>query len=271
MKETIEQRFETCAERNEGALIAYITAGDPSLDRLPVLLELLQEAGTDLIEVGIPFSDPLADGPVIQAAAHRAIQNGTTLPRVLETISNYQSQINRPLIAFTYYNPVQRYGLERFAQEAREAGFAGCLMTDLPPDEADEWLHYAGKVDLRPVFLLAPTSTEERIRLVSERGRGFVYCVSRTGVTGVRDQVPEEVMELVNRTRLHTDMPVAVGFGIAVPEHVRQVCSFADGAVVGSRLVSLLHEHRDSLDWEQAVKAYVRSLKEGTKAEEAKN
>lgn len=271
MRETIEQRFETCAERSEGALIVYTTAGDPSLERLPALLEQLQRAGADLIEVGIPFSDPLADGPVIQAAAHRAIQNGTTLPRVLETISNYQGRIDCPLIAFTYYNPVQRYGLERFAQEAREAGFEGCLMTDLPPDEADEWLHYASSAGLRPIFLLAPTSTEERIRLVSERGRGFVYCVSRTGVTGVRDQVPEEVVELVNRTRLSTEMPVAVGFGIATPEHVRQVCSFADGAVVGSRLVSLLHEHRDSPDWKQAVETYVRSLKEGTKAGEAKH
>lgn len=260
-----------CAGRNEGALIVYVTAGDPSLERLPAVLDLLQEAGADIIEVGIPFSDPLADGPVIQAAAYRAIGNGTTLPRVLETISNYRSQINRPFIAFTYYNPVQHYGLERFAREAQEAGFDGCLMTDLPPDESDEWLHYAGEVDLRPIFLLAPTSTEARIRLVSERGRGFVYCVSRTGVTGVRDHVPDEVVELVNRTRLSTDMPVAVGFGIATPEHVRQVCSFADGAVVGSRFVSLLNDHRDSPDWAQTAQAYIRSMKEGAKVKGANN
>jgi tryptophan synthase alpha chain len=268
MKETIEQRFEKCAGRNEGTLIIYVTAGDPSLEKLPALLELLQEAGADIIEVGIPFSDPLADGPVVQAATYRAIQSGTTLPRVLETISNCRSQINRPLIAFTYYNPVQHYGLERFAQEARAVGFEGCLMTDLPPDEADGWLHYAGEMDLRPIFLLAPTSTEERIRLVSERGRGFVYCVSRTGVTGVRDQVPEEVPALINRIRQHTPLPVAVGFGIATPEHVRQVCSFAEGAVVGSRFVALLHEHRDSPDWAQTAKEYIRALKAATKKSE---
>lgn len=261
----LEPVFESLRARGEAALIAYITAGDPSLERLTDILRLLEDAGVDMVEVGFPFSDPLADGPVIQAAMHRALQAGATLPRVLETVAAVSPTLQMPLIAFTYYNPVQRYGLGRFAQEAVAAGFTACLMTDLPPDEADEWLSHARQHGLQPIFLLTPTSTTERIRLVAERGQGFVYCVSRTGVTGARDQLPPDLPELIQRIRQHTTLPIAVGFGVSKPDHVRQIAQIADGAVVGSQLVQYLHEFADSPNWQAAIGDYLRGLKMATR------
>jgi tryptophan synthase alpha chain len=263
--ERLETVFETLRARGEAALIAYITAGDPSLERLPDILRLLQDSGVDMVEVGFPFSDPLADGPVIQAAMYRALQQGTTLPKVLEAIAAVSPTIQMPLIAFTYYNPVQRYGLERFAREAVAAGFTACLMTDLPPDEADEWLRHARQHGLQPIFLLTPTSTTERIRLVAARGQGFIYCVSRTGVTGARDQLPPDLPELIQRIRQHTSLPIAVGFGVSKPDHVRQIAQIADGAVVGSQLVQYLHEFADSPHWQTAIGEYLRGLKQATR------
>ena len=263
--ERLETVFEALRARGEAALIAYITAGDPSLERLPDILRMLQVSGVDMVEVGFPFSDPLADGPVIQAAMYRALQGGTTLPRVLETVAAVSPTLKMPLIAFTYYNPVQRYGLARFAKDAVAAGFTACLMTDLPPDESDEWLAHARQAALQPIFLLTPTSTAERIRLVAERGQGFVYCVSRTGVTGARDQLPPDLPDLIQRIRAHTTLPIAVGFGVSTPAHVRQIAQIAEGAVVGSQLVQQLHAHADSPDWEQALGDYVRGLKAATR------
>jgi len=264
--ERLETVFETLRARGETALIAYITAGDPALERLPDILHLLQDSGVDMVEVGFPFSDPLADGPVIQAAMHRALQRGTTLPQVLEVVAAVSPTLRTPLIAFTYYNPVLRYGLDRFAQEAAAAGFTACLMTDLPPDEADEWLQHARRYALQPIFLLTPTSTTERIRLVAARGQGFIYCVSRTGVTGARDQLPPDLPALIQRIREHTALPIAVGFGISKPDHVRQIAEIADGAVVGSQLVQYLHDFADSPNWQAAIGEYLRGLKQATRS-----
>ena len=263
--EQLESVFERLRARGEAALIAYFTAGDPSLEQLPDILHLLEDSGVDMVEVGFPFSDPLADGPVIQAAMHRALQRGTTVPRVLDTVAQVSATLQIPLIAFTYYNPVQRYGLERFARDAVQAGFSACLMTDLPPDEADEWLEYARRYSLQPIFLLTPTSTEARIRLVAARGKGFIYCVSRTGVTGARDQLPPDLPDLIARIRAHTAMPIAVGFGVSKPEHVRQIAQTADGAVVGSQLVRYLHEFAGSPHWQAALGEYLRGLKAATR------
>lgn len=261
----LEPVFERLKAQGEAALIAYLTAGDPSLERLPDILRLLHDSGVDMVEVGFPFSDPLADGPVIQAAMHRALQNGTTLPRVLDAVAQVSSTVPIPLIAFTYYNPVQRYGLEKFARDAVQAGFTACLMTDLPPDEADEWLRSARQHSLQPIFLLTPTSTAERIRLVAARGEGFIYCVSRTGVTGARDQLPPDLPDLVARIRAHSSLPIAVGFGVSKPDHVRQIAQIADGAVVGSQLVRYLHEFADSPHWQTAIGEYLRGLKTATR------
>lgn len=262
---SLENRFAELKARNESALIVYITAGDPSLERLPEILKVLEDSGADMVEIGFPFSDPLADGPVIQSAMWRAIQRGVNLQRVLDQVALCREQVGLPLVAFTYTNPVQRYGFARFAQEAIRVGFDACLMTDLPPDEADEWLTHARSHRIKPIFLLTPTSTQERIQLVAERGEGFIYCVSRTGVTGARDELPPDLPDLVARIREHTSMPIAVGFGISKPEHVRQVAQFADGAVVGSQLVQLLHECADSPDWHRTLGDYVRALKEATR------
>jgi tryptophan synthase alpha chain len=261
----LEERFEALRQAGEAALIVYITAGDPSLEQLPQILQMLQDAGADMVEVGFPFSDPLADGPVIQAAMDRALARGATPVRILETIARCREQIEMPLIAFTYYNPVQRYGLERFAQDARAAGFDACLITDLPPDEADEWLTYARAAGLQTVFLLTPTSTTERIRLVAERGQGFIYCVSRTGVTGARDELPPDLPDLIARIREHTLLPIAVGFGISKPEHARAVAKIADGVVVGSQIVHYLHEFAESPHWAKVVGDFVRALKSACK------
>ncbi len=257
----LQQCFERLKRKGEAALIVYITAGDPSLQRLPEVLRMLQDAGVDMVEVGFPFSDPLADGAVIQAAMDRALARGTTPAQILETVAACRSEIAMPLIAFTYYNPVLRYGVARFAQDARRAGFDACLITDLPPDEADEWLRHARAAGLQTIFLLTPTSTAERIRLVAERGTGFIYCVSRTGVTGARDELPPDLPDLIARIREQTTLPIAVGFGISRPEHVRAVAQLADGAVVGSQVVHYLHEYADSPHWATVVGDFVRALK----------
>ena len=262
---SISERFHALQQAGEAALIVYITAGDPSLEQLPEILQLLQDAGADMVEIGFPFSDPLADGPVIQAAMDRALAKGVTPPRILEAVARCRESIEMPLIAFTYYNPVLRYGTERFAQDAYRAGFDACLITDLPPDEADEWLSYARAAGLQTIFLLTPTSTTERIRLVAERAQGFIYCVSRTGVTGARDELPPDLPDLLARVREHTALPVAVGFGISKPEHVRTVARIAEGAVVGSQIVHYLHEYADSPHWARVVGDFVRALKSACK------
>lgn len=261
----LEQRFQALQQADEAALIVYITAGDPSLEQLPEILKVLRDAGADMVEVGFPFSDPLADGPVIQAAMDRALAKGVTPPRILEMVAHCRAEIETPLIAFTYYNPVLRYGQERFAHDARAAGFDACLITDLPPDEADEWLPYARAAGLQTIFLLTPTSTAARIRLVAERGQGFIYCVSRTGVTGARDELPPDLPDLIARIREQTALPIAVGFGISKPEHVRTVARIADGAVVGSQVVHYLHEYADSPHWAKVVGDFVRVLKSACK------
>ncbi len=261
----IEERFRALQAAGEAGLIVYITAGDPSLEQLPDILRMLEDAGADMVEIGFPFSDPLADGPVIQAAMDRALGRGVTPPRILERVARCRETIEMPLIAFTYYNPVLRYGLEQFAQDAHTAGFDACLITDLPPDEADGWLPYARAVGLQTIFLLTPTSTTERVRLVAERGQGFVYCVSRTGVTGARDHLPPDLPALIARIREHTTLPVVVGFGISKPEHVRTVARIAEGAVVGSQIVHYLHEYADSRNWAKVVGDFIRALKSACK------
>jgi len=262
---SITGRFHTLQQAGEAALIVYITAGDPSLERLPEILQVLQDAGTDMVEIGFPFSDPLADGPVIQAAMDRALAQGVTPARILEVVARCREPIEMPLIAFTYYNPVLRYGLERFAQDAHLAGFDACLITDLPPDEADEWLFSARAAGLQTIFLLTPTSTAERIQLVAARAEGFIYCVSRTGVTGARDELPSNLPDLITQIRAYTALPIAVGFGISKPEHVRAVARIADGAVVGSQIVHYLHEYAHSPHWARVVGDFVRALKSACK------
>lgn len=231
-------RFSELKRRGEKALICYLTAGDPSLEAVHEIIQALEEAGADVIEIGMPFSDPIADGPTIQASSQRALDRGVTPKSVLEAISKAQTSV--PLVLMGYTNPVYRWGFERFASDAKAAGLSGTILSDLTPEESEDWVHASREADLDTIFLASPTSTDARLDAVCARSSGFVYAVSRTGVTGAASQAPPEVKDLVTRIKVRTKLPVCVGFGISKPEHVRMVCDVADGAVVGSWLVDLL-------------------------------
>lgn len=238
----IGERFERRRGEGRAAFVAFLTAGDPSLDRTVDAAGELDAAGADVLELGVPFSDPLADGPVIQRSSERALARGVTLPAVLDAVSRIRERSSLPLLLFSYFNPFLQYGLERLARDARERGVDGVLVTDLPPEEADGWIGVAREADLDTVFLAAPTSPPERLARVAERSRGFVYAISRTGVTGERQVLSEDAGPLVARLRERTRVPVALGFGISTPEQVREAGRVADGVVVGSALVRFLEE-----------------------------
>ena len=246
--------------RSEGgkAFVAFLTAGDPSLERTVEAAREMELGGADVLEVGVPFSDPLADGPVIQRASERALRRGTTLARVLGAARAIRARSALPLLLFTYFNPVLRYGLRRLAGEAADSGVDGVLVTDLPPEEAGAWIEAAREAGLDTVFLAAPTSSDVRLGLVSETSRGFVYAVSRTGVTGETEALSEEAGALVRRLKALTEAPVALGFGIGTPAQVAAAAAAADGVVVGSALVRFLEETPDG-----DVGGHVRWLKSG--------
>ena len=240
----------------------YLTAGDPDLDTTRALLPALAAAGADIIEIGIPFSDPLLDGPVIQSSAHRALLAGATPPAVLATVAQTAADLTCGTLFMTPYNLVWRHGLRAFATDTRDAGVDGVLITDLPPEEADTWQAAADEAGVETIYLLAPTSSPERIALAARRATGFIYLISRRGVTGVQADVPVELSAVVGRIRQQTERPIAVGFGIATAQHVSQVCAIADGAVVGSALVEQINAQPD--DPVGAAIDLVRGLKAGT-------
>jgi len=255
----ISQRFEALRAEGKKGLVVYIMAGDPDLETTRQLILELERSGADIIELGIPFTDPLADGPSIQAANERALASGTTLEAILDFVRSMREETQIPILLMSSYNPIFRAGEERLAREAVAAGVDGMLITDLPPEEAAEWKATAAAAGLDTIFLLAPTSTDERIRIASKISSGFVYCVSRTGVTGVQADLPPDLHGLLDRIRAETDQPIAVGFGVSKPEHVRQIGEWCDGAVVGSAVVNLIaKEGKDSV---AAVGKFVRELK----------
>jgi tryptophan synthase alpha chain len=238
----IGERFARLRRDGKKAFVAFVTAGDPSLDRTVEVAFELERGGVDVLELGVPFSDPLADGPVIQRASDRALRRGTTLAAVLDVVRRIRRRSDLPLLLFSYANPLLRYGLKRTATDARDAGADGMLVTDLPPEEAGDWLGAARAADVDTVFLAAPTSPEARLRLVAEASRGFVYAVSRTGVTGEREALSSDARPLVERLKALTSEPVALGFGISTPAQVAAAAAVADGVVVGSALVRSLEE-----------------------------
>lgn len=240
----------------------YLTAGDPSLDATAGLLEAIGQGGADVIELGVPFSDPLADGPVIQRASERAVRGGATLRQVLERLPRWREKLSAPIILFTYFNPVLQYGLENFARDAAQAGADGALIVDLTPEEAGDYIGVMRGHRLDTVFLASPTSTDERIERVAAASTGFLYLVSRTGVTGERQSLSAAVQPLVERARRFTRLPLAVGFGVSTPEQVRAVQSIADAAVVGSAVVHAIEE-RYPAGGAPAVRDFVRWLKDG--------
>lgn len=239
----IGRRFAARAREGRKAFIAFVTAGDPSLERTVEVAASLDEAGVDVLELGVPFSDPLADGPVIQRASDRALKQGTRLASVLEAARRIRARSELPLLLFSYVNPLLRYGLDALAADAAAAGIDGVLVTDLPPEEGGEWIDCARRSGLDTVFLAAPTSPEARLRRVADCSRGFVYAVSRTGVTGERDALSGDAAGLVGRLKALTDAPVALGFGLSTPEQVRAAADVADGVVVGSAIVRFLEEN----------------------------
>ena len=238
----ISDAFTRCRREGRKAFVAFLTAGDPSLERTVELAWEMAAAGVDVLELGVPFSDPLADGPVIQRASERALRRGTTLERVLGAARAIRARSPLPLLLFSYFNPLLRYGLDRLAREARDTGVDGVLVTDLPPEEAGAWIAVAREAGLDTVFLAAPTSSDDRLALVSEASRGFVYAVSRTGVTGESEALPEDAALLAGRLKALTAAPVALGFGIATPAQVAAAAALADGVVGGSALVRFLED-----------------------------
>jgi tryptophan synthase alpha chain len=251
------------ALRKEGrpGLVTYTTAGDPDLSRSADLLKALVRAGADVLEVGVPFSDPLADGPVIQRATERALAAGGSLRASLDVIEAVRRDVSTPIVVFSYANPIVRMGLDRFAERAAQVGVDGVLALDLPIEEADEFREALSRVDIDTIFLLSPTTTSARISRAGELGRGFLYGISRLGVTGARDTVASGAEEMVKRIRALTKLPLALGFGISRPEHVAEVGRYADAAVVGSALVALIAEASGSPQLIPRVEEYVRSLR----------
>ncbi|MHB8636971.1 MAG: tryptophan synthase subunit alpha [Fimbriimonadaceae bacterium] len=256
---SVSEHLRGVRARGEKALVAFITAGDQPLEQLPKLIGVLEEGCVDLIEIGVPFSDPFGEGVTIQASSQRSLTNGTTARAVLAALKMAKPVV--PLVTMGYVNPVMRFGFAEYAAALAEAGVGGSIIQDLVPEEADAWCDAANKSGLETIFLAAPTSTASRIDAVCRRSTGFVYAISRTGVTGAGQEAPPEVAELVGKLRQKTELPICVGFGVSKPEHVRMVCAVADGAVVGSSLVELLHQKWGGGAGSSAIVEYLRSLK----------
>ena len=244
---------------NRPSLVAYVTCGDPDLATTRAVVLAAIDAGADVIELGVPFSDPVADGPVIQRASQRAIEQGVSLADVLKLAAEIRQHAQSTgVIIFSYLNPILRMGMEKFCKIARHAGVDGALLTDLPVEEADDYLREMRRNDLATVFLAAPTSTDERLKHIAEASSGFVYAVSRTGVTGARQQLPDDARKLVRRLRKYTKLPIAVGFGISTAEQFAAVGEFADAAVVGSAIVETI-EHNPGKEAE-SVAEFIKQL-----------
>lgn len=262
----IQDAFARMTAEDRTGLVAYVTAGDPDLQRSAQVIRAVAEGGADIIEVGVPFSDPLADGPEIQRASERALAAGTTLDGVLHMVAELRRDLDTPFVLFTYANPVVRMGLETFARRASDAGIDGVLLLDIPLEEAAEARAAFLAHGLAPIFLLSPTTSDERVRRSSEMGEGFLYVISRLGVTGVRDAVAGDAQALVDRIRRHSDLPIALGFGLSRPEHVTDVGRYADAAVVGSALVAQIARHGASPRLADEVRDFVRWLRGGVPA-----
>ncbi|MEN6373248.1 MAG: tryptophan synthase subunit alpha [Smithella sp.] len=257
----ISGKFNVLREKKEKALIMYLTAGDPSLTITKELILALEEAGADILEIGVPFSDPTADGPVIQAAAQRALKNGTTLTAILEMIREVRQVSQIPIVLFGYYNPIFVYGAKKFAHAAARAGVDGVLVVDLPPEEAPELKEFTDAADIDFIFLIAPTTGAKRARQIADEAAGFIYYISITGITGTAAPKIADIEAAVKRLRRITKLPVAVGFGITKPEQAGEIGKTADGVVVGSALVWLIDENRNNPDLINIVMDYTGTIK----------
>jgi tryptophan synthase alpha chain len=266
----IDARFQELAERGESAFVAYVTGGDPTIEATDKILLELDRAGVDILELGVPFSDPIADGVVIQEASQRALKHNVSLRDMIAATARLREQSEMPVLLFTYYNPALAYGIEALAKDAHAAGVDGILCVDLPPEESEDYKRVMDAAGMATVYLLAPTSPTYRIKLVAEKSSGFVYYVSRTGVTGERAELADSLNDMLGQIKEHTDKPVAVGFGISTPEQAEKVAGLAEGVVVGSAIVRLIGELGDTPGMPEKVGAFVKSLADATHGTAAK-
>ena len=262
----ITERFAQLRERGQKGFVVYIGAGDPNLETTRRLALAFDAAGVDVLELGVPFSDPLADGLVNQLAAQRGLESGTTPPKVLETVAAIRRESRIPIVLYIYFNLVHHRGLKTFIEEAARAGVDGLLVLDLPPEESGNYEALMRAADLCVIYLVAPTTPEDRIELIVKRGTGFIYYVSREGVTGMQQKVSDTIAQMTSQIRSHTDLPIAVGFGISTPEQAKIVAANAEAIVVGSAIVNQIAQEGKSPDLVPRVTEFVKSLADGVKS-----
>ena len=260
----IDATFQNLKQTNTAAFIAYVSAGDPTLDKSLSIIRGLAEAGADVIELGVPFSDPLADGAVNQLAADRALKAGCTLPKVLDLVRDFRTTHQTPIILFTYLNPIFAYGYDEFIVAASKAGVDGILLLDLPPDEANSSSEFSKSSALKSITLIAPTSPESRISSLAKQSEGFIYALSRTGVTGAQAAPSDSIGQTVSAIKKHTDTPVCVGFGITTPDQAAMVANLSDGVIVGSAIVNQIAQNADSPELTEIVTNFTKPLIEAT-------
>jgi tryptophan synthase alpha chain len=261
----IVERFARLGDERKKGFVVYIGAGDPNLEATRQLALAFDKLGVDVLELGVPFSDPLADGLVNQLAAQRGLESGTTPPKLLETVAAIRRESQIPIVLYIYYNLIHRRGVEQFIQDAAKAGVDGLLVLDLPPEESDGYEALMRKAGLCNIYLVAPTTPEERIELIVKRGAGFIYYVSREGVTGMQTKVADTITQMTAKIRAHTDLPIAVGFGISTPEQAKIVAASAEAVVVGSAIVDQVARHGKSPDLIKRVSEFVKPLLEAVK------
>lgn len=261
----IAERFASLRRKGEKGFVVYIGAGDPNLEATRKLALAFDEIGVDVLELGVPFSDPLADGLVNQLAAQRGLESGTTPPRVLETVAAIRKELQIPIVLYIYFNLIHRHGLERFIREAAQAGVDGMLVLDLPPEEGETYETLMRQAGLCNIYLVAPTTPEDRVELIVKRGTGFIYYVSREGVTGMQTKVADTIAQMTARIRAHTDLPIAIGFGISTPEQARTVAASAEAVVVGSAIVAQIEQHGRTQELVPRVRDFVKSLMQAVK------
>jgi tryptophan synthase alpha chain len=259
----IEQCFERLKQDGRKGFIVYIGAGDPNLEATRKLALAFEKAGVDILELGVPFSDPLADGLVNQLAAQRGLESGTTPPKVLDLVAGLRKETSIPIVLYIYFNLIHRYGMERFVRDAAKAGVDGLLVLDLPPEEGGPYETAMAQAGLCNIYLVAPTTPEDRVELIVKRGKGFIYYVSREGVTGMQSKVSETIAQMTAQIRAHTALPIAVGFGISTADQARMVAANCDAVVVGSAVVNQIAEHGRSADLVQRVSEFVEGIGEG--------
>ena len=260
MLNRIDKTFERLRQKGRKAFIVFLTAGDPDIKTTERLVVELEARGVDIIELGVPFSDPIADGPVIQAASIRALKNGIDLKAIFSLARRLRKGIETPLVLMTYYNPVYQYGLSAFARDAAEAGVDGVIVPDLPPEEAQELRRLTEKRNLALIFLTAPNTPEERVKMIAKQSRGFLYCLSHIGITGMTPRLETTLKDFLLRVRKLTAVPIAVGFGVSKPAHVRRINRYADGVVVGSAIIKHIRENEGRRDLVKKTGDYVEDL-----------